>query len=184
MYGAMLAGVDGIIVGAGNPDGLPKVCFLFTTHQQVTHPIVVLYRESGEDFQLVFDPKTFADGVFTHKPLTRPAFLAIVSSENLASSLAQSLSEKPDGFVIEHHTAGGHNASPQGPLILDDRGQPVYGEEDEPDFDSIRQTGLPFWLAVVTAPVRKFKLHKPGRKWRAGWVNICLIAGIRSPTLS
>ena len=147
MYGAMLAGVDGMIVGAGNPDGLPKVCSLFTTHQQVTHPIVVLYRESGEDFQLVFDPKTFADGVFTHKPLNRPAFLAIVSSENLASSLAQSLSEKPDGFVIEHHTAGGHNASPQGPLILDDRGQPVYGEEDEPDFDSIRQTGLPFWLA-------------------------------------
>ena len=147
MYGAMLAGVDGMIVGAGNPDGLPKICSLLTTHQPVTHPLVVLYRESGEDFQLVFDPKTFADGVFTKAPLNRPAFLAIVSSEHLASSLAQSLSEKPDGLVIEHHTAGGHNASPQGPLILDDRGQPIYGEADEPDFVSIRQTGLPFWLA-------------------------------------
>ena len=26
MYGAMLAGVDGIIVGAGNPEGLPAAC--------------------------------------------------------------------------------------------------------------------------------------------------------------
>jgi len=158
MYGAMLAGVDGMIVGAGNPDGLPKVCSLLTTHQQVTHPLVVLYRESGEDFQLVFDPKTFADGVFTKVPLNRPAFLAIVSSENLATSLAQSMSEKPDGLVIEHHTAGGHNASPQGPLILDDRGQPIYGTADEPDFGSIRQTGLPFWLAGGYSTREKIQL--------------------------
>ena len=59
----------------------------------------------------------------------------------------QSRTEPPDGFIIEHHTAGGHNAGPQGPLRLDELGQPLYGPEDEPDMETIRQAGLPFWLA-------------------------------------
>jgi hypothetical protein len=36
MYGAMLAGVDGIIVGAGNPDGLPAICARLANQQPVT----------------------------------------------------------------------------------------------------------------------------------------------------
>ena len=28
-----------------------------------------------------------------------------------------------------------------------ERGQPIYGAEDEPDLQAIRQVGLPFWLA-------------------------------------
>jgi NAD(P)H-dependent flavin oxidoreductase YrpB (nitropropane dioxygenase family) len=35
LYGAMLAGVDGVIVGAGNPDGLPAVCSRLARHQPV-----------------------------------------------------------------------------------------------------------------------------------------------------
>jgi len=88
-----------------------------------------------------------ADGKLAQNPLPRPAFLAIVSLQNLVLALAQSPSGAPDGFVIEHHTAGGHNAGPQGPLKKDDKGQPIYGPEDEPDLQAIRQAGLPFWLA-------------------------------------
>ena len=36
MYGAMLAGVDGVIVGAGNPDGLPAICSRLAQHAAVT----------------------------------------------------------------------------------------------------------------------------------------------------
>ena len=147
MYGAMLAGVEGVIVGAGNPDGLPAVCTSLAQHAIVTHELPVLYRESGETFQLTFDPKQVADGKLAQKPLARPAFLAIVSLQNLVQALAQSQTEPPDGFIIEHHTAGGHNAGPQGPLKKDEKGQPIYGPEDEPDLQAIRQVGRPFWLA-------------------------------------
>ncbi len=147
MYGAMLAGVDGIIVGAGNPEGLPAACSLLAEHATVTYDLSVLYRETGETFHIVFDPRQVAEGKLAGTPLQRPAFLAIVSLENLVRALAQSQTEAPDGFIIEHHTAGGHNAGPQGPLKKDDKGQPIYGPEDEPDLQAIRQVGRPFWLA-------------------------------------
>lgn len=147
MYGAMLADVDGVIVGAGNPDGLPAICSQLVNHQSVNIDISVLYRESGEDFYVPFDPKQIADGKFALNPLHRPALLAIASLEGLVQMLAQSPSEAPDGFIIEHHTAGGHNAGPQGPIRLDELGQPIYSALDEPDLTVIRQIGLPFWLA-------------------------------------
>ncbi len=147
IYGAMLAGVDGIVVGAGNPDGLAAVCSRLARHEAVTHDLSVLYRESGEIFNIPFDPHLVAGGKLTQAPLRRPAFLAIVSLENLVKALAQSTSEAPDGIIIEHHTAGGHNAGPQGPLLKDGLGQPIYGAQDEPDLLAIRQVGRPFWLA-------------------------------------
>jgi len=147
IYGAILAGVDAIVVGAGNPEGLPELCSHLARHQAVTHELPVLYRESGESFYLAFDPRQVADGKLAQAELARPAFLAIVSLEKLVQALAQSSSQPPDGFIIEHHTAGGHNAAPQGPLTKDELGQPEYGELDEPDLEAIRAVGLPFWLA-------------------------------------
>ena len=54
---------------------------------------------------------------------------------------------RPFGFVVEGPSAGGHNAPPRGPRRVDDRGQPVYDERDEPDLAALAQLGLPFWLA-------------------------------------
>lgn len=147
MYGAMLAGVDGIIVGAGNPDGLPATCTRLAEQAAVQIELSVLYRESGETFNIAFDPHSVAGGKLAAIPLRRPAFLAIVSLEDLVQALAHSPSQAPDGFIIEHHTAGGHNAGPQGPLKKDELGQPIYGPQDEPNLQVIRQAGKPFWLA-------------------------------------
>jgi len=147
IYGAMLADVDGVIIGAGNPDGLPEVCTRLASHLPVSNDLLVLYRETGESFHVPFDPKSFAGGRLAYAPLKRPAFLAIVSLENLVEMLANSQTEPPDGFIIEHHTAGGHNAGPQGTLKKDELGQPLYSEQDEPDLAAIRQVGMPFWLA-------------------------------------
>lgn len=147
LYGAMLAGVDGVVVGAGNPEGLPALCQQLAEHAAVTHKISLLYRETGEEFVLAFDPKQIAGGGFTAQPLTTPAFLAIVSLEDLVIVLAESDSTPPDGFIIEHHTAGGHNANPSGPMSKDTRGQPIYGARDEADLAAIRAVGIPFWLA-------------------------------------
>jgi len=107
----------------------------------------MLYRKTGEEFVIAFDPKQVADGGFATRPLTTPAFLAIVSLENLVKVLAESESAPPDGFIIEHHTAGGHNANPVGPMVTDALGQPIYGARDEADLAAIRAVGIPFWLA-------------------------------------
>jgi len=147
LYGAMLAGVDGIIVGAGNPEGLPALCRQLAVHATVSHEISVLYRKTGEEFSLVFDPQGVAGGKFAARHLAMPAFLAIVSLERLVQVLAESESAPPDGFIIEHHTAGGHNANPVGPLIKDDRGQPIYDTRDEADLAAVRAIGKPFWMA-------------------------------------
>jgi nitronate monooxygenase len=147
MYGAMLASVNGVIVGAGNPDGLPAIRSRLANHESVNIDISVLYREPGEVFYLPFDPHLVADGKLAQYPLQRPAFLAIASLENLVISLAHSQSEAPDGFIVEHHTAGGHNAGPQGLIQIEKREQPKYSELDEPDIDAIQRVGLPFWLA-------------------------------------
>ena len=147
MYGAMLAGVDGIIVGAGNPDGLPAICSQLARHDEVTRSMSVLYSAPGEQFVILFDPKSVAGGIFAKTPLRRPAFLAIASLEELVKALAESDTEAPDGFIIEHHTAGGHNANPLGPLKRDAEGQPIYGQRDEADMAVIASLGIPFWLA-------------------------------------
>ena len=57
MYGAMLAGVDGVIVGAGDPDGLPAIRSSLASHQEVTRSLSVLYAGPGEQFTISFDPR-------------------------------------------------------------------------------------------------------------------------------
>ncbi|NTV62159.1 MAG: nitronate monooxygenase [Oscillochloris sp.] len=147
LYGAMLAGVDGVVVGAGNPEGLPEICSCLARHEAVDRDLPVLYQRTGERFTLAFDPHHVCDGALTRNPLVRPAFLAIVTLAGLAQALASSATEPPDGLIVENHTAGGHNANPVGPLQRDNRGQPIYGSGDVADLEAIRATGLPFWLA-------------------------------------
>lgn len=147
LYGAMLARVDGVVVGAGNPEGLPALCTRLANQEVVTKRLSVLYRAAGEEFTLRFDPKGVADGQFAKSPLRRPAFLAIASLDEMVKALAESPGEAPDGFIVEHHQAGGHNANPVGPMKLDDWGQPIYSEKDEADLAVIRKVETPFWLA-------------------------------------
>ena len=147
LYGAMLAGVDGVIVGAGNPGALPGLCRMLSKHATVCHEISVLYRQPGESLSLRFDPQEVAAGKLAVRPLTTPPLLAIVSLDKLAETLADRDGDAPDGFIVEHHTAGGHNANPLGPMTRDALDQPIYSEKDEPDLAAIRALGKPFWMA-------------------------------------
>lgn len=143
LYGALLAGVDDVLVGAGIPRAIPGLVDALAAHEEVALPLHVAGVEAGESYRLRFDPReTLAE---PPPPLRRPRFLAIVASHTLAISLTRH-TEGVDGFVIEGPTAGGHNAPPRGPLQLE-VGQPVYGPRDEVDLEKIRAIGLPFWLA-------------------------------------
>ena len=142
-YGAMLAGVDYVLMGAGIPKEIPRLLNDLAQHA-VGHLSVDVH---GADAPSIVELDPVALLGVTLPPLRRPRFLAIVSAHVLASYLARDPDTRPDGFVVEGPRAGGHNAPPRGPLRLDEDQQPVYGPRDEADLEKIAALGLPFWLA-------------------------------------
>lgn len=146
LYGAMLANVDYVLMGAGVPARIPATIDALTQHGKVALPIDVIGADKGETFESEFDPARLFEGEIIG-PIDRPLFLAIVSSATLARYLATNTNGSPDGFVVEYPVAGGHNAPPRGKMQLDDKGEPVYGPRDAVDLEAIVALDLPFWLA-------------------------------------
>lgn len=144
IYGAMLAGVDYVLMGAGVPRAIPGVLDQFSRGEPARLRIDVSGLAPGEQVMPEFDPRALFGA---SAGLVRPVFLAIVSSATLATTLARKSSGAVQGFVVEGASAGGHNAPPRGPMTRNARGEPVYGERDVPDLERIRALGLPFWLA-------------------------------------
>ena len=147
IYGALLAGVDIVSIGAGIPmeeaRQIPKLA-------------------AGEPAALGLDVDTSqapdADGSFTYRfdpadvlddppTLESPLFLPIVSSDVLARILDTKLpDDHVDGWVVETPVAGGHNAPPRNKNYAEDH-TPLYDERDEADLEAVRALGKPFYLA-------------------------------------
>ena len=144
-YGAMLAGVDYVLMGAGIPAHIPQLLNALADHRVASLPVDVVGALPDEPYSVTIDPVEVMGTELP--PLHRPTFIAIVANHVLAQYLARDEVTRPDGFVVEAPTAGGHNAPPRGKLVLDDDGQPVYGPRDEADPSKFVDLGLPFWLA-------------------------------------
>ena len=145
LYGAMLAGVDYVLMGAGIPREIPGVLDAFAEHRPASIRFDVVGLAADESEVLSFDPQEY--GVTDLTPLTRPRFLPIISASSLATTLARKANGRVDGFIVEGPTAGGHNAPPRGEPRYNERGEPVYGERDDVDLGKLRDLGLPFWIA-------------------------------------
>ncbi|MCX5786792.1 MAG: nitronate monooxygenase [Elusimicrobia bacterium] len=146
LYGAILAGADYVLVGAGSPPELPGMIESLCRHQPASLPLKVQGTRSDRgEFFVTLRPETIGCG---GAELKRPKFLAIVASFGLAQSLASNAKTRPYGFVVEGPQAGGHNAPPAR-MQFDDRGQQIleYTEHDRADIGAIAGLGLPFWLA-------------------------------------
>jgi NAD(P)H-dependent flavin oxidoreductase YrpB (nitropropane dioxygenase family) len=143
LYGAMLADVDVVLMGAGIPTDIPRLLDVLARHDAAELDVHV--DGSTRRHSLSFDPASL--GAEAQRPLRRPTFLAIVSAHVLAAYLAREDGTRPDGFVVEGPTAGGHNAPPRGRLTLDESGQPVFGPRDDADLAKVAAVGLPFWVA-------------------------------------
>ena len=153
IYGAMLGGVDYVLMGAGIPMAIPGILDQLSRGELVRMKLDVEDAAPGEEFYCSFDPNEFT-GV-PAPVLNRPFFLAIISSYVLAQTLAKKASGHVDGFVVEGPTAGGHNAPPRGALQLNERGEPIYGPRDIPELEKLRALGRPFWLAGSFATPEK-----------------------------
>jgi NAD(P)H-dependent flavin oxidoreductase YrpB (nitropropane dioxygenase family) len=166
LYGAILAGVDVVLMGAGIPREIPGVLDRLARHEPVETRLEVEGEPAGSAAETSgLAPLALWDGA-TPPPVRRPAFLPIVSSHALATLFARKYPGGVAGFVIEGPTAGGHNAPPRGEPVLDASGQPVYGERDAVDLDAVRALGLPFWLAGGAG--RRGGLHAARARGAAG----------------
>jgi NAD(P)H-dependent flavin oxidoreductase YrpB (nitropropane dioxygenase family) len=145
LYGAMLAEVDYVLIGAGIPNHIPAVLDALAAGEPVSLKIDVAGAVEGNSHTLSFDPREFWQG--PPPVLKRPRFIPIVSSATLALSLSRKAQGQITGFIVEGSSAGGHNAPPRGQMQLSASGEPIYGPRDLPDLERFRQLGYPFWLA-------------------------------------
>ncbi|MGA9465923.1 MAG: nitronate monooxygenase [Terracidiphilus sp.] len=145
IYGAMLAGVGYVLMGAGIPLHIPGVLDNFAAQRPAEYKLSTAGASPEMDTMMRFDPAEYVEGPLP--VLLRPNFLAIVSSNTLATTMLRRASGPVNGLVIESPTAGGHNAPPRGKLQLNEAGEPIYGERDRVDLAELRKLGVPFWMA-------------------------------------
>ena len=155
LYGAMLAGVDCVLMGAGIPINIPAALDALAEQAPVALPLSVAGAGAADEFTVEFDPRSVVPD--PRGPVSRPRFIAIVGSHVLAAYLAHSDIGRPSGFVVELPIAGGHNAPPRGRLQLNAAGEPVYGPRDEVDLERLRALDIPFWLAGGYAHPEKLR---------------------------
>ncbi len=147
LFGAILAGADLIIAGAGLPIRFPEVVKRLTSFEEATYDLVAV---NGPSFPMKFDPgSVMSKAEFDSLNIGVPACLGIVSTAAVAHILDDRSNHRFDGWVVEGPKAGGHNAPPRKSTELNERGEPVYDMEgrDNPGLDAIAKLGLPFWLA-------------------------------------
>jgi nitronate monooxygenase len=145
IYGAMLAGVGYVLMGAGIPLHIPGVLDALAAQHVAEYKLAVAGAAVNADTMMQFNPADYVGDLLPM--LQRPKFLAIISSNTLATTMLRRANGRVDGFVIEGPTAGGHNAPPRGKLQLNTTGEPIYGERDRVDLAGLRAMGVPFWLA-------------------------------------
>ena len=146
LLGAMIGGVNVVLMGAGIPLAIPGALDRLARWDAAEMKIHVESDSRMESHCHRFDPRDYCLGELP--ALNRPQFLAIVSSDIVAKTLSRKASGEIDGFVVEYHTAGGHNAPPRRSRGKVEAGMaPSYGSRDMPNIAKVRDLGKPFWLA-------------------------------------
>ncbi len=144
IYGAMLAGVDYVLMGAGIPLEIPGLLDSYSRGEGGEISVQIEGAEKGERHVVRFEPSSILKN--PPKTMKRPYFLSIVSSYILAATMASRATGRVDGIVVENHLAGGHNAPPRGVLSVDENGEPIYGPKDTVDYAKMVGLSIPFWL--------------------------------------
>ena len=115
LYGALLAGVDFVLMGAGIPTQVAALLDKLALHQPVSYRLNVAGAEKDDDYRISFDPERIFPGLAQiMKRLKRPRFLPIVSSVALAQALLKRIADEfkdgtvtPNGETVEVATGQG-----------------------------------------------------------------------------
>lgn len=145
LFGAMLARVDYVLMGAGIPRAIPGVLDKLANGQAVELPLNVLGAKADDHFDARFDPLRFGGGSIPW--MERPKFLAIIASATLASMLAQGQRSRRR---LRHRRTDGRRpqcaATRPDPIERSRRTDLRRPRRGRPGSDP-RPLGLPFWLA-------------------------------------
>jgi nitronate monooxygenase len=155
LFGAILAGVDVVLMGAGIPLSIPGALDRLARFETAEIRFNVEQSEPGQSTSLRFAPSEHL--TLTSLATMRPRFFAIVSSHIIAKTLTRKANGKVDGFVIEDYTAGGHNAPPRKSRTASAFDKPAFGSADIPNLAEFRELGLPFWIAGSCASPAKLE---------------------------
>lgn len=142
LYGAMSAGIDVVLMGAGIPREIPEALDRMADHQAAA------LRGEGVGrtrFDIVFDPAW--NGPAQAAPLQRPPFFPVIGAHSLALLMDRKTPGGVEGFVVETAQSGGHSAPPRGAKHLNADGEPIYGPRDDVDWQVMRDLGKPFYIA-------------------------------------
>ncbi len=134
IYGAMLAGVKVITMGAGLPTQIPSMLTAFCERKPFTYRVPVL---RGNDYELHFDPTQYLGSNIPE--LEMPIFIPILTSKTGVWAMKRKTPKNSfSNVVIETHKAGGHNAPPRDGI--------KYGPEDEANIAEITNMGFKVWM--------------------------------------
>lgn len=145
LLGAILAGVDFVLMGAGLPLSIPGILDRLSCWETVELELLVEDNSQRNLFTQRFNPKEFFSGELPSLS-SRQKFLEIVSSDIVGKVLLRKATGFIDGFVVENHTAGGHNAPPRKDDRLQSPSSSQFGPKDIPNIEKIKDLGKPFWL--------------------------------------
>lgn len=157
VLGAVLAGVDYVLMGAGIPREIPQ---LLRDLSAGCPGGVHVGVEGGDEVWDEVDPTAVLGRPM--EPVAMPRFLAIISVHSLANFLNRDEKIKPFGFVVEGPIAGGHSAPPRGKMTFDDNGDPIYGDRDLADMTKMVAAGSPFWMAGAYATPEQVQAARDG----------------------
>jgi len=126
LYGALLAGVDAVLIGAGLPTTIPGVLDSLSKNEITTMKAKV---GDGKDYQFLFNP---SDILLNPPKLERPPFLAIINGHLAARGVKHA-----DAYIVEGPKGGGHNG-PARNKKLTELGEPDFGEKDDLNLEAFK----------------------------------------------
>jgi len=140
IYGAMIAGVDALLCGAGVPMELPDIVNAIRTGRDMDYKPL---HGTGTNASLTIAQDNPAALFADREP---PKVMPILSNFAFPKRILDIWEREFDGarpfaFILENHEAGGHNAPP--------RNKVGFGEQDDIDsyFDRVHGLGAPIYVA-------------------------------------
>ncbi|HVK02142.1 MAG TPA: hypothetical protein VM490_01590 [Armatimonadaceae bacterium] len=140
IYGAMLAGVDALLCGAGVPMELPDIVRRLRAGEDLCYAPL---HGTGTNARLAVGGDGAAGLLEAFAP---PKMIPILSNFAFPKRILDVWEREHDGarpfaFVLENHAAGGHNAPP--------RNKTSFSEQDDIDayFEKVRALGVPVYVA-------------------------------------
>ena len=163
IYGAMLAGVGYVLMGAGIPLHIPGVLDAFAAHHAAEYKLACDRRASRATMRMMrFDPADYVEG-----PLPVSASAQVPGHRLFQHSGRTPCCGAPAGGLTDWSLKAPLPADTMLPRAASCSsmlpGEPVYGERDQVNIAELRELGVPFWLAGGYGNRRK--TARSSREW-------------------